>query len=316
MSKLLTFFTLSFAFTCSLYTPNLFADHGDIVSKPFVIGEISSKPKKRIKATLPISEYVAAAMSEYGYTHGEVKVASSVDEMNAMLKSGEVTMAATTIYSAMIMESQGSAKISNVRWKKGVDRYHSIFFSHKDSNILSLDDLKGKVIAFEKSDSTSAFYIPTIHLLNQGFELQKVGSPRVKPDSNKIGYIFIDEQLNRSDEVNMSIWVYNKRVDASVFSNQDWEATDTTPLKAKEKLNIIEETKSYPRGVMLISNTVSTKEMKAINLTLFDANQTDLGKDVLEQFQKTTQFTPISPDVEATLNEAKGQIDTVINLAK
>lgn len=313
MNNVLIVFMLNFVLI--LFTPSLLADDNTALTKPFVVGEISSKPKKRIKATLPIANYLAEAMSAYGYTHGEVKISSNVDEMSAMLKSGEVTVAATTIYSAMLMEAQDSAKIATLRWKKGVDRYHSVLFSHAENNILNLDDLKGKVIAFEKSDSTSAFFIPAIHILNRGYKLQKVGSPKVKPDSDKIGYIFIDEQLNRSDEVNMSIWVYNKRVDAAAFSNQDWQAPDTTPLKAKEKLNVIAETDSYPRAVMLFSTKLSEKEMNDINATLINANQSDLGSEVLNQFQKTTQFTLVSSEIEATLKEASLHIDMILNLA-
>jgi phosphonate transport system substrate-binding protein len=75
------------------------------------------------------------------------------------------------------------------------------YFYANDNNINNIKDLLGKTILFKKDSSTSAFFAPSIHLLEQGFELQKMRSIRDRPDANKIGYSFINDHLRQSNEV-------------------------------------------------------------------------------------------------------------------
>ncbi|BDU43020.1 hypothetical protein [Vibrio nigripulchritudo] len=58
--------------------------------KPFVVGAVSQKVKSRIKWSLPLANYLADSLKEFGYTHGEVVVVSTLEEMEEKLRNHKV----------------------------------------------------------------------------------------------------------------------------------------------------------------------------------------------------------------------------------
>lgn len=275
-------------------------------NKLLTIGLISTKPKKRIKATTPLVDYIVAQLPEYD--RGKVIVTDSIDEMASMLESGEVTMLSSTPYGALLIEARSNAHIAGLRWKQGVESYHSVIFSRNDNKINDITDLLGHTISFEKDSSTSGFFVPALYLLNNGFKLQKMRSVKDQPDADKIGYLFINEHLRQSNEINMSIWVFHKRLAAAAFSNLDWDDPDTTPIKAKEKLHVIAETAPFPRGIVLTSPTLSEQSKQTLLQTLFNAENNEQGLSVMQAFQKTSRFGPIPEHLLLQLDKAREQI--------
>jgi phosphonate transport system substrate-binding protein len=222
-------FTLTLYFIC--FFSQAFADEQG-VKKIFTLGVISTKPQKRIKETMPLVDYIVNTLPEYN--ERKVLVSESVEDMSRLLNSGEVTMLVATPYAALLIERKTNAKIEALRWKQGVESYHSVIFSRNDSNINEVKDLLGRTITFEKDSSTSAFFAPAVYLLKQGFELQKMHSIKDKPAADKVGYLFINDHLRQSNEVNMAIWIFHKRLDVASFSNLDWQEPNPPPLKRKK----------------------------------------------------------------------------------
>ncbi|MDO5704578.1 MAG: phosphate/phosphite/phosphonate ABC transporter substrate-binding protein, partial [Paracoccus sp. (in: a-proteobacteria)] len=54
----------------------------------------------------------------------------------------------------------------------GTFTYHSIGFARADSDITSLDDMKGKVFAFGDPNSTSGYLIPLVELPEEGYSMK------------------------------------------------------------------------------------------------------------------------------------------------
>ena len=52
--------------------------------------------------------------------------------------------------------------------------YHSIGFARKDSNIASLEDMKGKIFGFGDPNSTSGYLIPSIEIPANPFSSEKL----------------------------------------------------------------------------------------------------------------------------------------------
>lgn len=273
------------------------------MNKTFTIGLISSKPKKRIKDTTPLLEYIVEQLPEYN--KGKVFVTDSITEMSSMLESGQVSMVATTLYAALLIEQKSKASIAALQWKQGVDSYHSIIFTRKNSGIDDINDLLGRTIAFEKYSSTSAFFMPSIYLLENGFSLQKVQSMKEKPDPNKIGYFFMSDYLRKSSEINMSLWVFHGRLDAAAFSNLDWADSNSTPEKAKEKLKIIAKTEPFTRGLLLTSSKLSKKTEQSLLTILFNAEHNDKGVAALTRFKETKRFSSITEPILELLEQGR-----------
>lgn len=275
-------------------------------NKTFTIGVISSKPKKRIKDTTPLLEYIVNQLPEYN--KGKVFVTESISEMSKMIESGEVSMVATTLYAALLIEQKSKANISALQWKQGVESYHSVIFSRKDSGISDINDLVGRTLVFEKYSSTSAFFMPSIYLLANGFELQKMRSMKESSDSDKIGYFFMNDYLRKSSEINMSIWVFHRRLDAAAFSNLDWNDSNSMPSKARKELKIIAKTEPFPRGLILTSPKLSKKVEKSLLSVLFTAEDNKKGSDAMIQFKETKRFTTLDDAIFKLLDKGRNQL--------
>ena len=283
-------------------------------SKPFTIGIISDKPKSKIKAATPFANYMAAQLTHFGYTHGRVIVTSTADEMRLLIENGEVRLITSTLYSALFFESSSSVEISGLRWKQNSPDYTSVIFTRHDSNISKLDQLKGKTIVFEKPSSTSAFFLPASHLIANGITLQKLSSISQRPDPDKVGYLFIKQQLNNANELNMSIWVYHKRVEAAAFSHIDWADKSTVPKKVSESLNVISETNRLPRSLMLTSTKLGGLERLAIQQAMYSAHENQLGLASLLSFKETTKIEPISHSERMNIEHSRQTFSEVLAL--
>ncbi|WP_104399691.1 phosphate/phosphite/phosphonate ABC transporter substrate-binding protein [Vibrio penaeicida] len=288
----------------------------ELISKPFIIGAVSEKVKSRIKWSLPLAEYLASSLKEFGYTHGEVVVVPTLEEMSQQLKSGHVHLVPATVYSALIYENRIDANILVRRWKKGSATYHSIIFGRNDGKNLNFDELHGKTILFEKPSSNSSFFIPAVALIGQGYELQYLESHADMPDPEKIGYMFMNQQLKQSNEINISSWVYQQRADLGAFSDRNWKSTEDIPNRIKQSVGIVYESSLYPRDLMISSPSLSQEVNLAIKNTLKTMHLEPDAKSTLVRFQKTSQFDELNQDMLNVIDEARQHLPKIEALQK
>lgn len=254
----------------------------------FVIGRISDNPKKHFKTLKPLADYLAKNLQQYGVKQGDVIFAKDNQQMLEYIKQGKVDLISETAFSATILSQSNQAEIILKRWKKGVEDYCTLFFTHKNNGINSLDDLVGKTIAFQDPGSTSAFYIPAATLINKGFELYPLKSIRDVPPKGKIGYVFANS------EINISAWVNNNIVDVGAFSNLNWENPRDMPISFQQSLYVFHESEHFPRGVELIRSNIAPSIKSAVTEILLAANQTSTGRDALLAYQETKKYERLS----------------------
>ncbi|WP_394247451.1 PhnD/SsuA/transferrin family substrate-binding protein [Vibrio profundi] len=288
---------------------------GKVKSKPLIMGIVSSKPQKTIRRSEPFIEYLAKELAPFGYTHGEVLVTDNLKEMADLLNSGKVHLTTSTLFSALLLEQLTDVHFAGLRWKKSARQYHSLLFSSTQSGIKDLNGLKGKTIAFEKKSSSSGFFFPANYLISEGYELQKMQSLEQQPDPDKIGYLFASQALNNSDELNMAIWTYSQKLDASVFSNLNWEDPNDVPDAVRDGLVIIAQTPPAPRGLMLIGPDINGIEFDALKKAMYQADTTTEGKRSLERFQKTTKIEAINDEFNQFIDLSRTQLPQIIQLA-
>lgn len=291
------------------FFPSL-AEAENKLERPFVVGVISSKPKKAFKRAQPLSNYLAANLRHHGYTHGEVKVARDLRELQRWLINGQVDLFSETIFAAYQMEQEKLAEIIARQWKSGAAEYHSIFFSRSDSEIDHFDDLVGKIVVFEDRLSTSAFLLPAATLIEQGYRLSEVSSPRELPQAGEIGYFFADELSRYGDESNMMSWVDNRIVAASAFSNQDW-TKEVTP-EIESNLTIFYRTPSVPRALMMVRSSIDKPLKKEIQQLLYTADSSYEGLVALKAFKKTKRFDAVTEEALNTVRRI-GASESLIN---
>ncbi|MDG3085048.1 phosphate/phosphite/phosphonate ABC transporter substrate-binding protein [Vibrio hannami] len=270
-----------------------------------VIGVISSNPKKAFKRAQPFADYLAHSLSNHGINNGQVIVARNARQMARWINSGQVDLVSETVFAAQELIQLSNAELLARRWKSGVAEYHSIFFSRLNNGVDSLDDLLGKTVVFEDTGSTSAFLIPAAILLEQGYELYELSSPREHPPADKIGYFFSDEYSKSGGEANMMSWVHRNIVAAATFSNLDWDKE--IPEQIKHQLQVIHTSQAIPRSLVLTRPNLSSDFKQSILKVLLSAHESEQGKQALKAYKKTKKFDPITPEIEQSIVWAEMQ---------
>jgi phosphonate transport system substrate-binding protein len=268
-------------------------------SHTLVLGKVSDNPKKHYKNLKPMVDYVVPKMDDLGVTEGKVLMARDNKQIVSYLRQGRLDWITETVFSALIYQEKAGAEFLLRKWKKGHAEYHSILFARKDSDIKSLADLKGKVVAFEDPGSTSAYYIPASILIREGLKLVQLSSPREKPPADMVGYVFSGE------EVNTSMWVHKGLVDVGAFANLDWDKNEAVDKTLKKDLQIFFRSKSFPRAVEVVRKDLDPKIKKRLKEVLLAASDKPEGKKALKAYQKTKKFDEFNKKSMAGIEEAK-----------
>lgn len=267
--------------------PHAFSGQGVIV-----LTDISDEPVKKIKRFQPLADYLAANLNEMGISSGEVKVAPDIETLTQWMVSGEVDLYFDSLYPAMMVCDQSGAQPILRRWKDGVARYHTIFFARADSGLASLDNLKGKVIAFEEPFSTSGYMLPLAYLLEKGLQPVEKEQTDSTVAEDEVGYVFSTEDQNTVQ------WVLRKKVAAGVV---DDETFLDIPEKTRDALTILLETEKVPRQVAVVRLNMDPALLDAITTILMGMHETTEGQEVLKKFKKTTKFDEFPEGAETAL---------------
>jgi len=263
------------------------------------IATVGSNPKKQYRYLKPMVDYMVTQMADLGIKKSRVLVAKDAQQMVGYLRQNKVDWVTETTIHALIFQQQANAQLLLRKWKKGVAEYHTVFFTRKDSGISRLQDLVGKVLAFEDPGSTTGYFIPAMTLLEAGFELEKLPSPRASPSADKIGYVFSRQ------EINLSAWVHKGLVDAGAYNNLDWQQQEATPRAFRKDMQLFYETENYPRAIELVRANLDPALIERLKMTLLNAHLDPKAAEVLKAYQKTARFDELSDDVLATLKRAR-----------
>ena len=265
-------------------------------SNAIVLGDISNEPVRKVEKYQPFADYLATQLQGSGFGAGEVEVAPDMETMAQWLAEGKVDIYFDSPYPSLIVGELSGAKPILRRWKKGVAVYHSVIFSRTDSGVKTLDDLKGKVIAFEESFSTSGYMLPLAHLTEAGFQLVEKSSAQSSVALGEVGYLF-----SKDDDDSIQ-WVLSKRVAAAAVGAPGFLKI---PEETREKLTVLAETESLPRQLVMVSPTLTAEQVTAFQAALLAMDETAEGKKALEGFERTAQFDEFPEGIDQALTRMR-----------
>ena len=273
-----------------------------VESHPIVLGDISDDPAEVIEGTQPLADYLAANLSEYGITEGQVRIASSTEELAEMLAKGEVDLCFDSTYPATLISDQVGAKIILRRWRFGVEEYQSVIFASKASGITSIDQLPGHMVAMDAPYSTSGFMLPAVYLTEHGLNLAGKKSEGDPVAADEIGFVF------SYDDTNTLQWVISGLADAGV--TDDFHFDVDFPEEARAQLVELARTEATPRQVGLVRSGLDEELTQAIIGILTSMHETDEGKAVLETFQ-TSKFDEFPEGISVATTRMREMMEIV-----
>ncbi len=267
-----------------------------------VLGRISDDPRSHYEQLKPLLDYVVPRMAGVGIREGRVLMARDAQQMASYLRRGQVDWVTETAGTAMLLQERGDALPLLLTERDGVSRYRTVFFVRRDSGLDTLEDLRGRSVAFQNNASTSAYFVPAIELLRRNMSLSLLLSPMDKPSGGTVGYVFARSELN------IGAWVHKRLVDAGTMSDIDWNNAARLPASYRKDLEVIHITASVPRALEMVRGDLDPKVQARLREVLIEAAGDPLAREALQHFFRTTRFMPIDGDTRQVLDRLRGGV--------
>lgn len=263
------------------------------------LGKVTLTPDRERRALGPIAAYVARSLEDYGVKGIRLLFAESDEKMARHLRKGRVDWITESAVSATDFVNRAGAEIFLRRWKRGAAEYQTIVIARRDSNILSLADLKGRTVVFEDSGSASAYFIPAHAMLQAGLTLTPLTSPEEPTANGAVGYVF------SRDELVTSAWVHTGKVDAGALSTRDWKSEDAMPSAFKSDFRIIYTSGKFPYALELVRGSLAPEIKDRIKQALMEAHKDRLGRAALRAYNRTARFDEAPAKVTRSIAELR-----------
>ncbi len=261
--------------------------------KTITIGDISDEPTKKIDRFQPLADYLAANLSEFGYTDGQVVIASSLEDMIDMIEDGEIDLYFDSPFPALTTQNSAGTELVLRRWKDGDSVYGGLVVASKDVAIRDIGDLRGKVVAAEEPYSTTGYASQAIDIVAAGHALEVVPVPETRVPGDSVGIWF------SRDEENVLEAVINGTVPAGFFSDQDLA---DLPSELRKQLQVIHESAMLPRQVVSVRRGMDPAVVDEVTSLLSGLESSEHGRFLLDRM-KTERFDEMTQEDRRRLGD-------------
>lgn len=227
---------------------------------------------------------LGATLKQNGWAHPQTVIVSSRSELANRIDDGVADVIISDVRDTVsaISKNSGATVFKVVGYDN--DRAPVVLAVKKTSTIQTLDDLRGRSLAFEGLTNRSGYLAPITHLMRAGYNMRYTESVRQPRMPNVINFVFA------GDEVNMVAWLDRGLVDAIAFNRSDWDNDEKTPPHIRETLRlVINEDVSMDVYVTLISREV-IRQSEVVRA------------DALEEAAITSSFVVLSERENAQLD--------------
>lgn len=180
-----------------------------------------------------------------------------------------------------------------------------MIFAKEGLSVSRLEDLKGKLIAFEEPYSTTGYFVPKMLLQQVGLKVVDKSDTSGSVGPNEVGYI-----LTNADE-NTLFWVLRDRATAGAMDNESYQKRTRGHLST---LKILHRSFSMPRQIISHRAELPERLVARIREILLNMDQSEEGKKVLRSFEKTTKFDELPASSLSPFSQVQKLIDAEIGL--
>jgi phosphonate transport system substrate-binding protein len=265
---------------------------GPVKVKSITLGLVSGTSQRAIEAHFQnLVSYVARKLASGPDIEGKIVIVRAPLQMAKLLEEKKIDFYMESPYPTYVINKQGAASLLLRRWKSGLAEYRSLIFSKRDGETSRLEQLRGRMIAFEDPGSTSGYFLPKVLLLKKGFTLTEKSALDAKVSPKEIGYVFA------STDARVVNFVLSKQVAAGAFSDDDYGALEEN---RKSDITIIAQTDPFPRHLVSVRRDLDPAVKNRLKEILLAMDQDNEGRSILQQTDNTTKFD-LLPGGEASV---------------
>ena len=267
--------TLCFA-TCLAWINASFA-----LAETLNLGTLNEGIRGQMRVFQPLLTYLETDLEDFGITEVRLVVHPSAELMAAAIARKEVDVFIDSpLVVAKVAQLSGGTPFLR-HWKNGHASYYSVIFTHVNSGIATLEDLRGKRIAFEDHDSTSGFIVPAHILVKAGLGLKKLRAPSVAHSGDLVGYFLTYNHKNTLFSV------ASGRADAGATNQIKYlDLMEARP----DEFRILAISDQFPHSVLMHRPGVSEQLLDQLRDSLKSMSNTNEGRNVLKSFQNSSRF--------------------------
>lgn len=245
------------------------------------LGTLNEGIRGQMRKFEPLLTYLEDELEDIGISEVRLVVHPSTQLMAEAISRREVDIFIDSpLVVAKVAQLSGGVPFLR-HWKNGHASYYSVIFTRVDSGIESIEDLRGRRVALEDTDSSSGFIAPVHMFLNAGLQLKKLRAPGAPHTGEEIGYF-----LTYNDK-NTLFSVASGRADAGASNHESYlDLMEARP----DEFRVIAISEKLPRSVLMHRPGLSEELLNELRHTLKSMNKAEDSRAVLKNFQNSAGF--------------------------
>jgi phosphonate transport system substrate-binding protein len=288
------------ALVCGFFAANAAGAAETLKTQSISLGIVSEINRAQIEDHFSdFVRYVAGKLTSASGIEGKVVIAPTPFGLARLIEQRQVDFYMESPYPTyLINDIHGVAKLLLRRWKGGMAEYRSLIFTKRNGEINRLEDLGGKVVAFEDPESTSGYFLPHSFLTRKGFKFTDKNRFDPYASPTDIGYLFAYSQEQLVD------WVLTRKAAAGAFSDGDYARLEK---KKRSDITILAQTERLPRHLLSVRKDFSPALADRLKQILLSMHENDQGRRILKKTDDTTKFD-LLPEGDAGLRRRLAEI--------
>ena len=248
----------------------------------------------------PFVDYLTKHLRSVGITSVQYIPMEDPTDIAVAMREQQVDAVIDSVFPVYVVDELSGAVPILDRWKGGEESYNSVVFVRASSTIQNLDDLKGKVIAFDSPNSTAGYFLPKAELIQLGYALTEKSSSTDSVPPNEIGYVFMHGNVYQSVQDGVTV--------AGAESQGEVEGYFGSTIS---QYRYLFTTHAVPRFLVAVRGDLDPAVTNVFTNVLLGMSSTTDGQQTLFSFADTSRFTSLTGS-----STAYGVVGTLTNLVE